>query len=175
MGVPNGNTLLVTNPGGTTSGVGFGVVTTPAVGHPNRNGRVGPSVSLAGVNMPVNGQSTDPENLIRVRLAGVAAPLAGQPFFSASRDHLAAMANGKQVRVIKVGVDPDGATVAQVFVASGASVNYRQVRDGMAFQSFNDGCASALHAALESAMTSRTGIWQANRPVAPWLSALHTQ
>lgn len=168
--VPNGNTLLVTNPGATTSGGGFGVVSTPAVGHPARNAHVGPAVSLAGVNVPLSEQSTDPANLIRVRLAGIAAPLAGQAFYSTSRDHLAALAKGKQVRVFGAGVDPDGATVAQVFVASsGISLNYRQVRDGMAFQSFNDGCAGALHEALETAMTSRTGIWQVNRPVAPWI------
>lgn len=107
----------------------------------------------------------------RVRLAGVASPLAGQAFFSESQEHLSELANQKHVRVFQTGVDPDGSIVAQVFLRdSGVYLNERQIRDGMAFNTVDDGAAPTLASAEEEAQGARAGLWSTDSPIAPWLA-----
>jgi endonuclease YncB( thermonuclease family) len=95
----------------------------------------------------------------RVRLAGVGAPVVGQALFSESRDNLDSIANGKQVRVVAVGTDFDGAMVAQVFLNSGDYVNEMQVRSGLAWNAVDDGFDMTLAGAEESAQMSGAGMW----------------
>jgi endonuclease YncB( thermonuclease family) len=98
----------------------------------------------------------------RVRLAGVGAPVAGQAMFSESRDNLDALANGRHVRVFDVGTDFDGTIVAQVFLDSGVYLNERQLRDGMAWNSVEDGYDQSLASAEETAQTGGAGMWGAD-------------
>jgi micrococcal nuclease len=106
----------------------------------------------------------------RVRLAGVAAPVAGQGFFSESQHHLAALALNKHVRVFSVGADADGTTVARVFLRDGTYLNERQLRDGMAWNLADDGFDGGLGSAEQVAMAARAGLWTQNLPLAPWLA-----
>jgi endonuclease YncB( thermonuclease family) len=109
----------------------------------------------------------------RVRLAGVAAPVAGQPFFSESTAHLSGLALNHHVNTFNVGVDADGTPVAQVFLrASGVNLNERQVHDGMAWNLADDGYDSALGGAEQEAMAARAGLWSLDNPVAPWLASV---
>jgi serine/threonine protein kinase/endonuclease YncB( thermonuclease family) len=104
-----------------------------------------------------------------VRLAGVAAPVVGQPFFSESRDNLDDLANGKYVSVYQVG-DDDGTMVAQVFLRdSNTYLNDAQIRDGMAWNLADDGNAPDLASAEEDARTRRAGLWADDYPIAPWI------
>jgi endonuclease YncB( thermonuclease family) len=168
VGVPNGNTLSVINSGGVAQSVPFAGVAAPVAGKVTRAGGV--TQHVRGVAAPVAGQVYNAGVVQRVRLAGVAAPVASQAFFSEAQQHLNALANGRQVRVFQTGVDADGAIVGQVFLSnSGINLNERQLRDGMAFHSVNDGFASSLAAAEEAALAARTGLWKAKHPIAPWL------
>lgn len=72
------------------------------------------------------------------------------------------------MHIFQTGVDPNGTVVGQVFLAgSGTNLNERQLRDGMAFNSVNDGFAPTLAAAEESALMARAGLWNGKRPIAP--------
>jgi endonuclease YncB( thermonuclease family) len=105
----------------------------------------------------------------RVRLAGVAAPVAGQPFFSESQESLEALANGQYVSVYQVGADDD-TMVAQVFLrGSNTYLNDAQIRDGMAWNLADDGDAPDLASAEEDAQTRRAGLWADDDPIAPWI------
>ena len=168
VGVPNGNTLLVNSPGAVTQGVALAGVAAPVAG--KVTSAAGVTQRVRGVAAPLAGAVLNPGVVQRIRLVGVAAPLAGQAFFTESQRHLSALAMGRHVRVFQTGVDANGAIVGQVFLAnSGINLNERQIRDGMAFNSVNDGFASSLAAAEEAALAARTGLWKANHPVAPWL------
>jgi endonuclease YncB( thermonuclease family) len=105
-----------------------------------------------------------------VRLAGVAAPLSGQPFSGESQQHLAALAVNHHVRTFQVGVDGDGTVVAQVFLRDGVNLNERQIHDGMAFNLADDGYDLALGKAEQEAMAGNTGLWVQPHPVAPWFA-----
>jgi micrococcal nuclease len=105
-----------------------------------------------------------------VRLAGVAAPLPGQPFFAESQQHLAALAVNHHVRTFQVGVDHDGTVVAHVFLHDGVNLNERQIHDGLAFNLADDGYDLALGNAEQQAIASNTGLWVQPAPVAPWFA-----
>jgi endonuclease YncB( thermonuclease family) len=170
VGVPNGNTLMVSNGAGLASNVGLAGVNTLTGSHTTRSGRVVQNGVGAGLAVPLTGGFGNAGNAVPVRLAGVASPAGGQAFFSESQQHLAAMALGKQVRVFRTGVDSTGAIVGQVFLAgSGANLNERQLRDGMAFHSVNNGLSPSLAAAEEAALMAHAGLWKGQHPVAPWL------
>jgi endonuclease YncB( thermonuclease family) len=166
LGVPTGNTLTVSNSAALATGVGTGFDTVVVQ---NRAQRIAQHRGLSVGGIPVVGPVMN-QGYVTVRLAGVAAPTLGQPYSAQSQQHLAALAVGKHVRIFQTGVDPNGTVVGQVFLAaSGTNLNERQLRDGMAFNSVNDGFAPTLAAAEESALMARAGLWNGKRPIAPWL------
>jgi endonuclease YncB( thermonuclease family) len=173
VGVPSGNTLAVVMGGTVVPSIG----TSGVAGRMNRlaSGNFAPAVRLNGANAALSsglsGSMVNTGGLVQtVRLAGVASPVAGQPFAAESQQHLSALANGRHVRIFQTGMDRHGAIVAQVFLAnSGVNLNERQLRDGMAFNSVNDGFAPSLAAAEEAALSARTGLWNAKHPIPPWL------
>ena len=161
------HTLAVTNNAGFAAGFGLGYwhsrgAIASSAGHAQRHG-----LSVGG--LPVVGPIVNP-GTVTVRLAGVASPVAGQPFAAASQQHLAALSMGKPVRIFQTGVDPSGAIVGQVFVVgTGMNLNERQVRDGMAYNTVGDGYTPMLAAAEEAALMARAGMWNGKPPIAPWL------
>lgn len=164
VGVPNGNSLTVTNTAGLGTGLGYGTVFLQS-----RAQRVAQHHGLSVAGVPVVAPVVN-TGFMTVRLAGVASPTAGQAFAGQSQQHLASLAMGRHVRVFQTGVDPTGAIVGQVFLAgSGVNLNERQLRDGMAFNNVSDGFSPALAAAEESALMARAGLWNGKRPLAPWL------
>lgn len=170
VGVPNGNTLTVALAGAVTTGGMLTGTRHTHTGVATSQGHVATVISpIAGTLI---GSNINMGAVQQVRLAGVAAPLSGQPFSSQSQQHLTAIAMGRHVRIFQTGVDGNGTIVGQVFLSnSGINLNERQLRDGMAFNSVNDGFASSLAAAEEAALTARAGLWQAQHPMAPWLLA----
>jgi endonuclease YncB( thermonuclease family) len=169
VGVPNGNTLTVALAGAVTPGNGLIETRHSHTGIATSHGN-GAAVN-SSITDTLIGSNINMRGVQQVRLAGVAAPLSGQPFSSESQQHLTAIAMGKHVRIFQTGLDANGAIVGQVFLSnSGTNLNERQLRDGMAFNSVNDGFASSLSAAEEAALSARTGLWQAKHPMAPWLA-----
>ena len=166
VGVPTGNTLTVTNNAGFGAGFGLGYGTVVVQ---SRAQRAAQRHGLSVGGLPVVGPVVNP-GTVTVRLAGVASPMVGQPFATASQQHLAVLSMGKPVRIFQTGVDPSGAIVGQVFVVgTGMNLNERQVRDGMAYNTVGDGFTPMLAAAEEAALMARAGMWNGKPPIAPWL------
>jgi endonuclease YncB( thermonuclease family) len=110
-----------------------------------------------------SGNSLDVKNgagiVQRVRLAGVGAPQPSQPLFSESQTSLAGLANGRNVRVVHVGVDSDGAIAAQVFLDSGEYLNEKQISNGFAWNAVDDGIDVTLSTAEQKAQDGGLGLW----------------
>lgn len=105
---------------------------------------------------------------VRVRLFGIDAPELDQPYGTAARDALAAMVNGRVVRVVEHATDRYGRQVGDV-VLDGVSVNRHLVADGAAwcytrYLPPGDDCPR-----IEAeARAARRGLWALPDPVPPW-------
>ena len=103
----------------------------------------------------------------RVRLAGVDAPEAKQPFGLESARSLATLCYKKQAKVewkTKAGRLHLGAVDC-----AGAEANAEQVRRGMAWVSPRQtGPGSALYELEAYARLQKVGLWAAEKPVPPW-------
>jgi endonuclease YncB( thermonuclease family) len=102
---------------------------------------------------------------IQVRLAGIDAPEEGQPFGSASREHLSELILGKDVNLECSDVDPYGRSVCKVLLSTGEDIDLDQLKAGMAwhykqYQSLqSDADRNAYGAAENEARHSRAGLW----------------
>ena len=109
----------------------------------------------------------------KVRLSGIDAPEKTQPFGTVSRQHLALLTFGRQVRVVATKKDRYKRTVGKVLIGE-IDANLAQVEVGLAWhyreyareQSPEDRRAYAE--AEETARARGAGLWRDARPVAPW-------
>jgi endonuclease YncB( thermonuclease family) len=104
----------------------------------------------------------------RVRLAGIDAPEAGQPFYVRSARSLAALCYRKPAALEAEGKDAGGLVVARIKCA-GADANSEQVRRGMAWTSKAAApIGSALYELEAYARLRKLGLWASPDPVPPW-------
>jgi endonuclease YncB( thermonuclease family) len=105
---------------------------------------------------------------VRVRLHGIDAPEAGQPFSKRSRQSLADMCAAKDAQVNERGKDRYGRTIGRVTCA-GVDANTEQVRRGMAwvFKRYAP-FGSPLYEAEAYARLRHVGLWADAHPLAPW-------
>lgn len=104
----------------------------------------------------------------RVRLYGIDAPERGQDFSNRSKEFLASLVAGHDVRVIQIRKDRWQRVVGEVFLPDGSYVNARMVEEGWAwhFTLYSD---DATLARLEKqARRQRRGLWRQEMPVPPW-------
>lgn len=105
---------------------------------------------------------------VKVRLAGIDAPEAGQEYGQKSKEALAAMVAGRPITVTEDGKDRYGRVIG--WIQSGEiDANRAMVRGGWAwhFTQFNKDAGIAL--LQREAKESRRGLWAApNPPMAPW-------
>ena len=110
----------------------------------------------------------DAENRqIKVRLHGIDAPEAKQPFGNVSKQALSDLIAGKTVSVEEVDRDRYGRVVGRVTVG-GKLVNAEQVRAGMAWRYVQFDRRNEFGGLEEEARRQRRGLWADARPVAPW-------
>lgn len=105
---------------------------------------------------------------MRVRLYGIDAPELDQPYGPAARDALAALVDGRVVRVIEHVTDRYGRQVSDV-VRDGVDVNRHLIAAGaawcyMRYLPPGDDCPR-IEAEARSA---RRGLWALPNPVPPW-------
>lgn len=104
----------------------------------------------------------------RVRLWGIDAPEKAQAFGNASREHLAALVAGKDVRLVEYGRDRYGRILAEVFVGD-ENVCLKQVLDGYAWHYvYYAPKALSFADAEKSARQQRIGLWKDSNPIPPW-------
>jgi micrococcal nuclease len=109
----------------------------------------------------------DDDREVRVRLHGIDAPEAGQPFGTVARDRLRAIIMGKAVAVGHRGQDRYGRPLVGLEI-DGDDVGLRMVADGLAwhFKRYSDD--ATLAAAEVEARAARRGLWADREPVPPW-------
>ncbi len=105
----------------------------------------------------------------RVRLYGIDAPELAQPGGKDSRDFLASLVLGREVRVWKKDKDDYGRVVGVVILPDGREANAELVKAGHAwvYTKYCRGCYG-LKIAQTSARFRGLGLWAAKRPVPPW-------
>ena len=103
-----------------------------------------------------------------VRLAEIDAPERTQPYSQISRRNLIELCKDKTIFYEPVSTDRYGRTVAMV-TCGGVVVNWRQVRDGLAwcFHKYLTQPATCLPLEGE-ARAARRGLWRDDQPMAPW-------
>ena len=118
----------------------------------------------------------------KVRLAGIDAPEKAQPFGNASREHLATMVAGKDVRVETTKNDRYGRVLGKVWVqprdcpscGKTLNANHAQILSGMAwwYQDYAKDQSAEDQGRYESAVTEarkrKLGLWSEPNPIPPW-------
>lgn len=103
---------------------------------------------------------------MKVRLADIDAPEKGQEFGDASRQSLAKILSGRQVRVDPLAVDVYGRLVARLYTEEG-SVNAELIRRGMAWEYSLHHRNQEYLRLQDEAQQARRGLWAQDDPVAP--------
>mgnify|MGYP001488326065 CR=1 FL=1 len=104
---------------------------------------------------------------VKVRLAGIDAPEAGQPHSRRSRQALARLCHRQTAEIRTTATDHYGRSVAQVR-CRGIDANASQVHSGMAWVATRHAPPAHYKALEQDARTARRGLWADARPVAPW-------
>jgi endonuclease YncB( thermonuclease family) len=118
----------------------------------------------------------------KVRLTGIDAPKRGQPFGTVSRDHLASIVAGKEVRVESTKSDRYGRIMGKVWAQPAdcpscgktLDANHAQLLAGMSWwyryyakeQSPDD--RGRYESAEDEAKARRLGLWQNPNPINPY-------
>lgn len=106
---------------------------------------------------------------VRVRIAEIDAPEAGQPYGDRAREVLAGLIGGRVIRIDEVDQDRYGRVVARV-EANGFDVGAEMVRRGAARVYRSYATSASLYALENEARAARRGLWalpEAERE-APW-------
>lgn len=111
---------------------------------------------------------------LTVRFNGIDAPESNQSYGREARDFLRGLLTGRSVQVEIVKMDRYGRYVGKVMLDDGADVGLAMIRAGLAWwyeryareQSRADRAAYA--SAEQEARRRRLGLWQDERPIAPW-------
>jgi endonuclease YncB( thermonuclease family) len=118
----------------------------------------------------------------KIRLTGIDAPERGQPFGTVSRDHLASLVAGKEVRVESTKSDRYGRLLGKVWVQPADcpscgkthDANHAQLLDGMSWwyryyakeQSPED--RGRYESAEDEAKARKLGLWADPNPINPY-------
>jgi micrococcal nuclease len=115
---------------------------------------------------------TSDKQQVRIRLYGIDAPEAGQPFGSKSTQFVRDLAARKTVEVGVRDTDRYGRTVAVIILPDGSNLNEEIVRAGLAWV-YTKYCKDRPMCARwdqlqEAARQARLGLWRDPDPVPPW-------
>lgn len=105
---------------------------------------------------------------VRVRLAHIDAPEAGQPFGKAAKQHLSTLCFGKQVRVQQTGRPDRYGRLIAVLYLNGVNLNKAMVSAGYAWHFTKYSRDGSYSAAQAQARTAKRGLWAQHNAVAPW-------
>lgn len=111
----------------------------------------------------------DGRTQIKVRLHGIDAPEAGQPFGARAKQAASDLCFGRAVTVTVRDTDLYGQTVAEVFIPDGRSLNRELVKQGWAWWHRQFAPFDWDLAKLEAeAKAAKRGLWSQPGAVAPW-------
>jgi micrococcal nuclease len=104
---------------------------------------------------------------IKIRLSEIDAPERKQAFGQKSKEALADLVFGKEVRVITHGNDRYGRTIGDVFVGQ-TNVNEKLVEEGWAWNFLKYSKSQRLADLEKEARAAKKGLWAGTTPIAPW-------
>lgn len=104
---------------------------------------------------------------VEVRLVGIDAPERAQPYGNRSKQALAGLVRGQEVRVVERGTDRFQRTLGQVYRGD-LDVNAEQVRQGMAWVFRRYATDASLFPIEAEARKSKRGLWRDPQAVPPW-------
>jgi endonuclease YncB( thermonuclease family) len=105
---------------------------------------------------------------LAIRLDGIDAPEAGQPWARKARERAAALMRGRTVRVLPRDRDTRYDRLVARVVVGGADVSETLVAEGLAWYYVRFSSDPRLAAAESAARAARRGLWADAKPVAPW-------
>ncbi len=104
----------------------------------------------------------------KVRFFGIDTPERDQPHGDAARQALAELVDGKHVGVVVVTTDDYERIVGTVYLGD-TNLNLKMIADGHAWwYRYYAPHERALEAAEQSARRAQRGLWNGQRPIAPW-------
>jgi len=108
------------------------------------------------------------KTVLAIRLEGIDAPEARQPFYTQSKNALSEMAFGQSANVYVIGQDRQGRTLGIVTVG-GRIVNRELVAKGFAWHNAAVNNDRGLAAAQSAAQRAKAGLWAEATPTPPWM------
>jgi endonuclease YncB( thermonuclease family) len=110
----------------------------------------------------------------RIRMEGIDAPERGMPFYKVSKDYLAGLCFGQNVRIAQTGLDRYGRMLAKTFLSNGNELGMQMIIAGYAWHFKKYSADVGLANAEIVARKNRVGLWADEDPEAPWVHrALH--
>jgi len=104
---------------------------------------------------------------VKVRLVDIDAPERAQPFGNRSKQSLASLVKGREVRVVERGKDRYDRVLGRVFRGD-MDVNAEQVRQGMAWVYRPFATDTTLYEIEAAAREAKRGLWRDPHPTPPW-------
>lgn len=111
---------------------------------------------------------TNDNQTLRIRMEGIDAPERGMPYYKVSKNYLAELCAGKQVRFLSSGQDQYNRYLGFTYLEDGRELCYEMIKAGMAwhYKKYN---SDEVLAQLEvQAREAKLGLWRDKRPMAPW-------
>ncbi len=105
---------------------------------------------------------------VKIRLNAIDAPERSQDFGQRSKEALADLIFGKDVRIEAHGKDRYGRTIGDVYVGQ-TFVNEQMVEDGWAWNYVRYSKSQRLVDLERQARAAKRGLWAGKSPVAPWI------
>jgi len=105
---------------------------------------------------------------IKLRLNGIDAPEAGQPFGERAKQFASALCFGDEVIVKALGTDKYGRTLGDVILGDGRILNQELVKAGMAWHYKEYSKDETLAKLEKEAREKKVGLWSDPHAVAPW-------
>lgn len=107
-------------------------------------------------------------DIIEIRLHGIDCPEEGQAFAREARQFVYDLCFARMVKIRPLDTDPEGRTVAIVYLEDRRELNYELLKAGMAWHSRKFSNDKMYEAAVRHARKSGMGLWGNPDPVPPW-------
>jgi endonuclease YncB( thermonuclease family) len=111
------------------------------------------------------------DQMVQIRLAGIACPVRGQPFWYRTKQFLTSLVMGKTVTGRVHNLDYDGSLMGEVILSDGRNLSQELVKAGLAWFYPKNSLAETswtLQRLETEARTAKRGLWIDPHPLPPW-------
>ena len=104
----------------------------------------------------------------RIRMYGIDAPEKGMDFYKVSKDYLASLCQGNEIRIEKTDTDRYGRTIARSYLPDGRELGAEMIKAGLAWHFKKYSSDQDLAQFEIQARENKIGLWINDNPIAPW-------